>query len=128
MPARALTPTPKTYAQLRDAVVAVVVRGRREIDRAWLGTYHETGRLINEHVLQFRDRADYGAKVYAKLAEDIQISERALRKCAQLHRCYPTWHDQGQAGRLRYRRSRITGAGRNPSVMMKGPGNRTPEP
>lgn len=58
MPSRAITPTPKTYAQLRDAVVAVVVNGRRAIDRAWLDTYHETGRLINEHTLLFRDRAD----------------------------------------------------------------------
>ncbi len=92
MPARALTPTPKTYAQLRDAVIAVVVQGRGEIDRAWLGTYHETGRLINEHVLLFRDRADYGARVYTKLTADIHISERSLRQCAQFHRCYPIWH------------------------------------
>jgi hypothetical protein len=48
MPSRAPTPTPKTYAQLRDAVVAVVVKGRADIDRAWLETYHETGRLIND--------------------------------------------------------------------------------
>ena len=92
MPARSLTATPKTYAQLRDAVVAVVVTGRLAIDRAWVGTCHETGRLINEHVLLFRDRADYGAKVYTKLAADTQISERSLRQCAQFHRCYPIWH------------------------------------
>jgi hypothetical protein len=34
MPSRALTPTPKTYAQLRDAVIAVAIKGRREIDPA----------------------------------------------------------------------------------------------
>jgi len=89
MPARAITPTPKTYAQLRDAVVAVVVKGREAIDRAWLETYHETGRLINEHVLLFKDRADYGAKVYEKLAGDTAISARTLRECAQFHRYFP---------------------------------------
>src|SRR5882672_1810688 len=92
MPQRAITLTPKTYAELRDAVIAVVVKGRQAIDRAWLETYHETGRLINEHILQFRDRADYGAKVYTKLATDTAISERSLRQCAQFHRCYPIWH------------------------------------
>jgi endonuclease YncB( thermonuclease family) len=92
MPARALTPTPKTYAQLRDAVIAVAIKGRRAIERAWVDTCHETGRLINEHLLLFRDRADYGAQVYAKLAADTQISERSLRQCAQFHRCYPIWH------------------------------------
>ncbi len=89
MPARALTPTPKTYAQLRAAVVAVVVQGRRAIDRAWLETYHETGRLINEHVLLFRDRADYGAKTFKRLAEDTGIDGRTLQHCAQFHRYFP---------------------------------------
>ena len=89
MPARAISPTPKTYAQLRDAVVAVVVQGRAQIDRAWVDTYYETGRLINEHILQFRDRADYGAKIYEKLAVDTGISVRTLRECAQFHRYFP---------------------------------------
>ena len=75
MPARALSPAPKTYAQLRDAVV-VVVADRRAIDRAWLDTYHETGRLINEHVLLFKERANYGARIYEKLAADTSISAR----------------------------------------------------
>ncbi|MBI5381081.1 MAG: thermonuclease family protein [Opitutae bacterium] len=91
MPLPALALTPKTYAQLRDAVIAVVVQGRRAIDRAWLETYHETGRLIHEHVLLFRDRADYGAKTYAKLAEDTAISRRTLQECVQFYRCYPIW-------------------------------------
>ena len=86
MPSAKLSPTPKTYAELRDAVIAVVVKGRQEIDRAWLETYHETGRLINEHVLLFQDRANYGAKTFDKLAEDSGISARNLRKCAQFHR------------------------------------------
>ena len=89
VPSAKLTPTPKTYAELRDAVVAVVVKGRQDIDRAWVETYHETGRLINEHVLKFRDRADFGAKVYDRLAEDTGISARTLRECAQFHRYFP---------------------------------------
>lgn len=89
MSARPLAPIPKTYAQLRDAVKAVVVQGRQAIDRAWLETYHETGRLINEHILLFRDRADYGAKTYEKLAADTGISKRSLQECAQFHRYYP---------------------------------------
>ena len=89
MPSVKLTTTPKTYAELRDAVVAVVVKGRAEIDRAWVETYHETGRLINEHVLLFRDRADYGAKTYARLADDTRIDVRTLQHCAQFQRCFP---------------------------------------
>jgi len=98
MPARTITPTPKTYAQLRDAVVAVVVTGRAAIDRAWVDTCHETGRLINEHVLLFCDRADYGARVYEKLAEDTQVSVRTLRECAQFHRYFPIRRNCAELG------------------------------
>jgi hypothetical protein len=76
MPARPPSPTPKTYAQLRAAVTAVVIEGRSVIDRAWLETYHETGRLIHEHILLFRDRANYGAKTFEKLADDTGIHRR----------------------------------------------------
>jgi endonuclease YncB( thermonuclease family) len=100
MPQRlaAPTPTPKTYPQLRDAVIAVVVKGRDEIDRAWVATYHETGRLINAHVLQFRERANYGAKVYEKLSQDTDISKRTLQECAQFHRYFPIARHVAQLG------------------------------
>lgn len=98
MSSRPPAPTPRTYAQLRDAVIAVVVKGRQAIDRAWLETYHETGRLINEHILLFRDRANYGARTYEKLAEDTGISKRTLQECAQFHRYYPIARHVAQLG------------------------------
>lgn len=60
MPKRALTrvDVPRTYPELRDAVLAVVRRGRREIEQAWVQTYHTTGRLIHEHLLFKQARAD----------------------------------------------------------------------
>jgi endonuclease YncB( thermonuclease family) len=103
MPVRALTPTPRTYAQLRKAVVAVVIKGRREIDRAWIETYHETGRLINEHILLVRERADYGARTYEKLVADTGISERVLRQCSQFHRAYPIWNARSELSWGHYR-------------------------
>ena len=43
-----LTPKliPKTYAELRDAVLAVVFKGRLQIDLAWVLSYHEIGRHV----------------------------------------------------------------------------------
>ncbi len=55
---------PKTYAELLRSVQAVLFTGQREIDRAWVRTYHETGRLIHSHILYHRERADYGAQVF----------------------------------------------------------------
>lgn len=100
MPSQTIVPAfvPKTYPELRDAVMAVVVEGRRAIDRAWVETYHETGRLINEHVLLFRERANYGARTYEKLAEDTDISKRTLQECAQFHRYFPIARHVAQLG------------------------------
>ena len=40
---------PKTYAELRRDVEAVLSTGRERIEVAWVLTYHDTGRLIHEH-------------------------------------------------------------------------------
>lgn len=80
---------PATYAALRRAVEQTVFRGRADIEKAWVRTYHETGRLINEHILRSKERAGYGARVFERLAEDTGISKRTLHECAQFHRCFP---------------------------------------
>ena len=93
---------PPTYAELRRSVEAVVIRGRRDIERAWIHTYHETGRLINEHLLRNKDRAAYGVKVFARLAKDTGISMRTLHECAQFHRCFPIVRSTAQLTRTHY--------------------------
>jgi len=94
---------PHTYSALRKAVEAVVLGGRSEIDRAWVNTYHEAGRLITEHVLQSRERADYGAKVFIRLAADTGINRRTLHQCAQFYRCFPIVHHGSQLNWAHYR-------------------------
>ena len=88
MSSRFLAPVPKTYAELLSSVRRVLIDGQREIDRVWVHSYHETGRLITEHIL-LNERADYGAKVYHNLARDTGGSERRLYQCAQFYRCFP---------------------------------------
>ena len=98
MPSRALTTVPKTYAELKRAVQAVVLRGRRSIERAWLLTYHETGRLIHVHLLLNKDRADYGANVFVRLAADTGISSRTLHECVRFYRGFPIVRAPAQLG------------------------------
>jgi micrococcal nuclease len=100
--ARANLTVPQSYAALRSAVESVVFKGRRDIERAWIHTYHETGRLINEHILLKRDRAGYGAKVFEKLSVDTGISKRTLHECAQFHRCFPIVRAPAQLTRTHY--------------------------
>jgi endonuclease YncB( thermonuclease family) len=89
---------PRTYAELRRSVEAVIGAGRRQVEAAWVQTYHETGRLIHEHVLLKKDRADYGAQVYARLSADVCVSGRTLRECVQFYRRFPIWRPVAKLG------------------------------
>jgi endonuclease YncB( thermonuclease family) len=91
-------PVPRTYAELRRRVEAVIGAGRRQVEAAWVQTYHETGRLIHEHVLLRKDRADYGAQVYARLSADVGVSGRTLRECVQFYRRFPIWRPVAKLG------------------------------
>ena len=96
-------PNLQTYAALKAAVLAVVQKGRGEIDRAWLMTYHETGRLIHEHLLLHQERAAYGAQVFAKLAEDTGTSSRSLHEFVQFYRLFPIVRGAAQLNWNHYR-------------------------
>lgn len=84
MATRALAPavTPATYAELRRGVEATLLTGQREIEQAKVRTYWETGRLIDAHVLQNKDRADYGSKTIQRLADDLKVHRSVLQRCA----------------------------------------------
>lgn len=87
---------PKTYAELRRAVETTMIRGQREADLAKVRTYHETGRLIHEHVLLFKERANYGAATMRHLADDLKVDYSVLLRCVQFYRAFPnlaTWRD-----------------------------------
>ncbi len=86
--ARSDLTVPQTYAALRTAVEAVVIKGRRDIEQAWIHTYHETGRLITEHLVVNKNRTGYGTQVLALLATDTGIDRRTLQQCAQFYRYF----------------------------------------
>ena len=105
MATRALAPASakSSYAELRRGVEAALLTGRREIERAKVHTYWETGRLINEHILLNQDRADYGAKVFTRLEGDLKVSKRVLYQCAQFARMFPIVNGRSQLGWAHYR-------------------------
>ncbi len=57
---------------------------QEKVREAW-----ETGKLIDEHVLQHKERADYGEQVVIKLARDLGTSETELKYMLQFARAYP---------------------------------------
>ena len=77
------------YVRLRDSVRKTLLEGQRLIELQKVKTYWETGRLINRHILQHKDRANYGAQVIRKLSEDLKVSERVLYQVHQFARAFP---------------------------------------
>ena len=85
---------PATYALLRKQVKEVLLRGRERIEQEKVKTYWETGRLISQHVLAHKGRADYGKEIVLRLAEDLEIHESVLRRTVQFAEAFPipaTW-------------------------------------
>lgn len=104
MARRAITPAsvPRTFDDLVREVNAVLFTGRADIERAWVRTYHEIGRLINVHILENRARANYGGLVYERLSRRTGVSVRTLRECAQFHRCFPIRRKSAELGWSHY--------------------------
>ena len=51
--------TVASYAALRHKVKETLLLGQQKIDQAKVRTYWETGRLIDQHILQQKERAEY---------------------------------------------------------------------
>jgi endonuclease YncB( thermonuclease family) len=97
------SPTPATYAALRRGVENVVLEGRRQIERAWVQTYHECGRMIHEHLLLKKEKAVYGAYLYRQLATDTGVDIRTLQQSVQFYRYFPIARHGAQLSWAHYR-------------------------
>jgi endonuclease YncB( thermonuclease family) len=94
---------PQTYGELRRAVAAVMIKGQQEIDQARVRTYWETGRLIREHGLLFKERADYGAKTILRLGADLKVDRSVLYRCVRFVECFPILARRPQLAWAHYR-------------------------
>lgn len=51
--------------------------------------YWRVGKFIHEHLLEHKERADYGAAFYDHLAEDVGCGKTTLMRATQFYRAYP---------------------------------------
>lgn len=83
----------ETYDQLVQAIRQVRVSTRRrieqDINREKVREAWEIGKLIETHVLQHKERADYGRRVIRRLAGDLGIGVRELYYMLEFYRVYP---------------------------------------
>ena len=96
----------KTYPALRDAILQVLEAGkeraRQAVEREKVVTYQQVGRILHEHFLEHKERANYGDNVIAKLAEDIGIGERRLYEMLKFYRCFPILRPVAELGWSHY--------------------------
>jgi len=82
-----------TYDQLLSAVREMKsesrVRVEKAVEQERVREAWEIGRLIDAHVLQHKERADYAKQVLPRLAGDLGMSERELYYMLKFYRAYP---------------------------------------
>ncbi|MFH0986102.1 MAG: DUF1016 N-terminal domain-containing protein [Candidatus Omnitrophota bacterium] len=104
-PQAASLPEVGTYDQLvaaiRKARAESQVRVEQAVAQEKVRENWEIGKLIDEHVLQHKERADYGKQVILRLSQDLSISDSELYSMLEFARAYPilphagklTWSD-----------------------------------
>lgn len=94
----ALEPTPQspkvdTYDELVHEVRAVVRESKERVEEAVerekVREAWEIGKLIDEHVLHHKERADYATYVITRLAQDMEMDRSELYRMLQFFRSYP---------------------------------------
>jgi len=93
LPAQPALPEVGTYDQLlhaiREARVASEKRVEQAVEQEKVREAWEIGKLIDEHVLQHRERADYGKQIIEKLAGDLEMDRTELYRMLSFARAYP---------------------------------------
>ena len=68
----------KEFADLEE------ILKRRTAQAAWT-----VGKYVHEHILEYKERAGYGAALYIQLAEDVDRDVSTLQRMTQFYRAYP---------------------------------------
>ena len=90
----AASPRVATYEGLLQAIretrAASEARIETAVEQEKVREAWETGKLIDEHILHHKDRADYDKEVMPKLANDLGTSESELYRMLKFARAYPS--------------------------------------
>lgn len=89
-----------TYDRLRDQISEAIATGeeraRKAVEQEKVRTCWEVGRLLHEHLLEFRERADYGKQLLAQLAGDLELGEQRLYEMLNFYRFFPIPRTSGE--------------------------------
>ncbi len=77
------------YAALVKRVLSELSELEFFIKRLTGKSYWNVGKFIHEHLLEYKDRAEYGATLYERLAKDVDRDISTLQRSVQFYRLYP---------------------------------------
>ena len=71
-------PVPAVYPSLRNEILGILQAGKERarlaVEREKAQTYWEVGRILHEHLLAHKDRADYGKQAAAREALEASLN------------------------------------------------------
>ena len=87
-----------SYLKLLQQLKSILIQGLRKaqvaVERQKVKTYWQTGKLISKHLLENKDRAVYGDRLFERLSQDLQIDRRTLERTVRFYHTFPitaTW-------------------------------------
>ena len=106
-PVAALPREVATYDELiraiREARAVSQHRIEQAVDQEKVREAWETGKLIDEHILLHKERADYGKQVLVRLANDLETSQTELSFMLQFAQAYPIYSPANKLSWSHYR-------------------------
>ena len=69
--------------------------------------YWNIGRYIDEHLLQYKERADYGETVIEQLAKDVNRDISTLNRSLKFYRTYPILAVRPELNRGHYKTNSV---------------------
>ncbi|MCK9615298.1 MAG: DUF1016 N-terminal domain-containing protein [Candidatus Omnitrophica bacterium] len=75
--------------QIKHEITDGLVRAQKAYEREKVISYWKIGQAIDKHLLENKDRADYGKQLYSRLSRDLNIGERLLYQMSQFYYAYP---------------------------------------
>jgi endonuclease YncB( thermonuclease family) len=105
------SPAPATQVGTYDQLVAAIrqaheaseARVEQAVEQSKVREAWEIGKLIDEHVLRHKERADYGKQVILRLSQDLPISDTQLYSMLEFARAYPIFPAPGKLSWASYR-------------------------
>ncbi len=102
-PAPAAQPVVQTYDQLIHAIREARAASEQRFEQEKVRLAWETGKLIDRHVLQHKERADYAKNVVIRLAKDLGMSSTELYYMLEFARTYSILPTSGELTWSHYR-------------------------